>query len=142
MAKFTVRASVGTKKVEFEANVETFGQLKQAFEEHGVSYNPDMQAIVQSTKSALLTDDSIVPAGDQTIFLMPKKTKSGWTPEGWDGDDIEDASTDELIERKEQLAVETAAVQAELDRRAFRVLATTDVDKQEEEPLPAWLQEI
>lgn len=140
MAKFTVRASVGTKKVEFDANVETFGQLKSAFADNGVSYNTDMQVIVQSTKSALLTDDSIVPAGDQTIFLMPKKTKSGWTPEGFDTDEIEDLSTDELIDLKQEIATDYAKVEAELDRRLHSKVGSTSATKEEE--LPSWLAEI
>lgn len=118
MRTITVKATQGKKKGSFTSSAETFGEIKQELIDNGFSYSESLQVVVQSTQSALLTDGSAIPAGDQVLFMMPKETKSGWVPSGFSSDEcLEDESTEDLIERKREIACEYAAIEAELETR-------------------------
>lgn len=130
MRTITVRATQGKKKGSFTSDATTFGQIKRELVDNGFSYSESLQVIVQSTQSALMTDDSVIPAGDQVLFLMPKETKSGWTPYGF-SEDCDDEDIQELIERKKELTIELAQVQADID--SYMVKAKTSVCTEEED---------
>ena len=123
MRTITVKSTQGKKKGSFQSAATTFGQIKSELVDNGFSYSDSLQVIVQSTQSELLTNESTIPGGDQVLFMMPKETKSGWTPNGFGSDDNDDNSeVAELIERKKWLAEELAEVTEELDQKFFELL--------------------
>lgn len=120
MRTIKVKSTQGKRTGSFTSNATTFGQLKEELLANGFSYSDSLQVSVQSTQSALLTDDSVVPAGDQTIFMYPKETKSGWVPSGFGTVlEEEEIDVDELIERKKELTQELAEIQSKLDYALF-----------------------
>lgn len=65
---------MGEKQV--DANVSTWGELKDVLSNNGISYS-GMKAVIGETKVTLESSSAQLPEGDFTLFLMPKKTKSG-----------------------------------------------------------------
>lgn len=77
MKKVTIYSStMGTKVIETQAS--TFSGLIISMKDADIRYNKsDMKAVIGQTKVTLEHDDAVLPEEDFTLFLVPKKTKSG-----------------------------------------------------------------
>lgn len=133
MRNITVKSTQGKKKGTFQSDATTFGQIKEELVANGFSYSSSLQVIVQSTQSELLTDQSTVPAGDQVLFMMPKETKSGWSPAGFSEEEESNVENHseivELIERKKELTDELAEVTEQLDNAFLEALSAVPQDE-------------
>lgn len=59
----------------------TWGELQSAMQEKGMSADKNVNAIVRETKVTLQSPEAQLPPGDFTLFLVPKKVKSGARPQ-------------------------------------------------------------
>lgn len=76
--KIKVYSTRGQSGIEIETNVTTLGELSGVLNAHDYELDLSrMKAVVGQTKATLESNDSVLPEGDFTLFLMPTKTKSG-----------------------------------------------------------------
>jgi len=68
-----VHSTKPLKKISTEAD--SWGQLKDSL--LGYGNFDELNVVVRETKNALVLDDSVLPEGDFTIILSPKKVKAG-----------------------------------------------------------------
>lgn len=72
----TVFSTKGQKKAKIETNVTTWGELSPLVKNEGYDLD-NLHATENINKSDLVNTQAVLPEGDFTIFLRPKKTKSG-----------------------------------------------------------------
>lgn len=72
----TIYATKGAKKAKIETAVTTWGELKTLVSKEGYKLN-SLHATENVNKADLVNDQAVLPAGEFTIFLRPKQTKSG-----------------------------------------------------------------
>ena len=123
MRKVTVFSTTTNRKVVVNTDVTTWGQLKSIAEVRGLLAD-NMDYVVKETKVGLASDDSVLPTGDFTVFMIQKKTKAGTISRDRIREIIEeevDIMVDSIIEALEDegvveasdddtLAVEAAAI--------------------------------
>lgn len=74
---FTIWNTNGNNRKDFESNATTLEELQRDFTQHGISYN-NMSIIVGETQVSLESKQALIPDVSQvTLFLFPKKVKSG-----------------------------------------------------------------
>jgi hypothetical protein len=76
MRKVTVFSTTTNRKVVVTTDVTTWGQLKAVSEVRGLLAD-NMDYVVKETKLGLASDESVLPTGDFTVFMIQKKTKAG-----------------------------------------------------------------
>lgn len=76
MRTITVYSSSGRDGHSIITDVTTWGSLKEELSAQNVQHDK-MKAVIGETKNTLESSNSVLPDGDFTLFLMPKKTKSG-----------------------------------------------------------------
>jgi hypothetical protein len=74
--KVTVYNTSAQNNKVIESAAVTWGQLQQELAEAGIPYS-GMRAVVGETQTELITNQSSLDPGDVTLFLMPRKVKSG-----------------------------------------------------------------
>jgi len=82
----------------FETSARTLAELKPLLTERGIDYG-SMKLLVGETKNELSEDAAILPEGDFKLFLVPAKTKSGYSG---DYDETDFEAMEETLTRIEQ----------------------------------------
>jgi hypothetical protein len=95
MRKVTVFSTTTNRKVVVTTDVTTWGQLKAVSEVRGLLAD-NMDYVVKETKLGLASDESVLPTGDFTVFMIQKKTKAGVISRERMREIIEE-ETDELV---------------------------------------------
>lgn len=76
MRKIIVVSARDNSRKEVMSDATTWGALQPALDGQNIS-TTDMKAILRETKTALESNDSVLPTGEFTLFLTPGKVKSG-----------------------------------------------------------------
>lgn len=76
MKTITVYNSANSELKEIKTNATTRSEVEKALKENDIAFN-NMSFIVAETENSLVTPQSVVPEGDFTLMLSPKKVKSG-----------------------------------------------------------------
>jgi hypothetical protein len=79
--KILVYSTVGKTAFEIDTTVGTWGQLQELLSDHQISNFSSLKSIVGETKVTLESPNAILPETNFTLFMMPRKTKSGLTHE-------------------------------------------------------------
>lgn len=87
--KITFFKNVGAKKQTIESTAGTYGVLLEELPQHGIEIG-DMRVVVAGSNVTLESREAILPLEDHTLFLFPKKVKSGCFSE-----ETESANSDE-----------------------------------------------
>jgi hypothetical protein len=72
--KVIIKLTTQQKPIEHETNARTFGELKAELTDIKWS---GMRVVEKTNKTTLQMDESILPAGDFILFVVPEKVKSG-----------------------------------------------------------------
>ena len=76
MRNIKVYSTSGRTNVNLATEATTFSQLKNELDGQGISTS-SMKCVIGESKLTLESDNAILPETDFTLFIMPKKTKSG-----------------------------------------------------------------
>lgn len=76
MRKIKVYSTNGRTNIDIETEAIDFGGLKRDLSSNNISYD-GMRAVIGENKNTLEVDTAMLPDGDFTLFLTPKKIKSG-----------------------------------------------------------------
>ncbi len=101
MRKVTVFSTTTNRKVVVTTDATTWGQLRAVSEVRGLLAD-NMDYVVKETKVGLASDESVLPTGDFTVFMIQKKTKAGAVSRERMREIIEeeiDSFVDDLLER-------------------------------------------
>ena len=74
--KITVFSTKGKQKAHIDTDVTTWGELKSLISDEGYDID-SLNAIENVNRTTLQHKDAKLPEGEFTVFLAPKKTKSG-----------------------------------------------------------------
>lgn len=76
MRRVLVYSTQGKKAKEVLTDAQTWGALQSALNSNDITHNK-MKAVVGESKVTLESQEAMLPAQNFTLYLMPKKTKSG-----------------------------------------------------------------
>lgn len=102
----TVVNTVGRNRFPIESNAESWMPLTRQLQEMSVPYQ-DMNAIIAETQYTIKSEDALLPLGNFTLMLFPKRVDSGNEPDEIVPDDLpamiaEDDETDDDDEDADQ----------------------------------------
>lgn len=96
----TVYSTVGQKKDVVSVEGSVWSQVRSELSAAGVDVN-GMQAVIGESQVSLESPQAQVPDSDFTLFLLPQKVKSGYSPDDEDDcgcdDDEEDEDDSSLV---------------------------------------------
>lgn len=96
MRPVKVYNTLGQNLREINTGAMNLGEFKRDLSLHGIPYS-GMSIIIGETQQQLITDNSSLLPGSQTIFLMPTDVKSGL----WNGEENEEDDDDIVFEDDE-----------------------------------------
>lgn len=76
LRKVTVYNTSAVNNRVIESSAMTWGELQQELERSGIPYS-GMRAVIGENQNELITGQSGLMEGDMTLFLMPRRVKSG-----------------------------------------------------------------
>lgn len=72
----TICATVGNSGQTIQTNACTWGELMLELDNHIITYS-NLRCIIGETRNTLESAQAILPSSNFTLFMLPKKTKSG-----------------------------------------------------------------
>lgn len=70
--------SLGNASKEINTEVTSFGELQNVLRDNDIDFSTSsMKAIVGETRVTLESREAVLPTGNFSLFLLPRKTKSG-----------------------------------------------------------------